>query len=53
MDVLTEKKIYTYSDYEKLPEGAPYQLIEGELVMTPAPTPYHQRISRKDIAKIY
>ena len=40
------KKQYTYEDYEKLPEGAPYQLIGGELVMTPSPVPYHQIISR-------
>jgi len=38
----TRQKIYTYADYEKLPEGAPYQLIEGELVMSPAPIPSHQ-----------
>ncbi len=35
----------TYEDYAQLPEGAPYQLIDGALVMSPAPTPYHQRIS--------
>ena len=28
-------------------EGAPYQLIGGELIITPTPTPYHQRISRR------
>ena len=39
------KKQYTYEDYEKLPEGAPYQLIGGELIMTPSPVPYHQMIS--------
>jgi Uma2 family endonuclease len=39
-----EKKKYTYEDYEKLPEGSPFQLIDGELVMTPAPVPYHQQI---------
>lgn len=33
---------YTYADYCRLPEGAPYQLIGGKLVMTPSPTPYHQ-----------
>jgi Uma2 family endonuclease len=27
-----------------LPEGAPYQLINGELIMTPAPVPVHQLI---------
>ncbi len=37
-----KKKAFTYKDYEKLPEGAPYQLIGGELVMTPSPVPYHQ-----------
>ena len=40
-----KKKIYTYADYENLPEGAPYQLIGGNLVMTPAPVPYHQIVS--------
>ena len=38
---------YTYEDYCRLPEGAPYQLIGGELVMTPSPTPYHQMVSMK------
>jgi Uma2 family endonuclease len=42
---LAEKRKLTYADYAQLPEGAPYQLIDGELVMSPAPTPYHQRIS--------
>lgn len=43
----TSEKTYTYEDYCKLPEGAPYQLIGGKLVMTPAPTTYHQIISMK------
>lgn len=34
----------TYADYAQLPEGAPYQLIEGELVMAPAPIPDHQDV---------
>lgn len=34
----------TYEDYAQLPEGAPYQLIQGELVMAPAPLPDHQDI---------
>jgi Uma2 family endonuclease len=37
-----EKK--TVSDYEELPEGSPFQLINGELVMNPAPHFFHQRI---------
>jgi Uma2 family endonuclease len=44
---IEKKKTYTYADYEKLPEGAPYQLIGGGLVMTPSPVPYHQMISMK------
>lgn len=43
---IEKKKRYTYEDYERLPEGAPYQLIGGELVMTPSPSPYHQDILR-------
>lgn len=38
------KTSYTYADYAKLPEGAPYQLIQGKLVMSPAPTTFHQII---------
>ena len=44
--VLLEKKCYTYEDYAKLPEGARYQLIGGQLIMTPAPSTYHQEISK-------
>ncbi len=40
----TEAKKYTYEDYSKLPEGATYQLINGELVMSPSPTTFHQII---------
>ncbi len=46
MVMLTVKeKKQTIKDYKLLPEGAPYQLIEGELIMTPAPNPIHQLIS--------
>ena len=41
------KKRYTYKDYAKLPEGASYQLIGGELIMVPAPLPYHQKVSKR------
>jgi len=43
--VLEEKKKYTYEDYCKLPEDTRYELIEGELVMSPAPKTKHQRIA--------
>ena len=45
-ETLVEKEIYTNIDYDKLPEGAPYQLIGGALIVTPAPDVNHQRISR-------
>ena len=41
-----EKKKYTYQDYLKTPEDERYELIEGELLMIPAPVPYHQWISK-------
>lgn len=40
----TEKKKFTYSDYLKTPEDKRYELIEGELILTPSPVPYHQRL---------
>jgi Uma2 family endonuclease len=43
---VTEKKKYTYADYLKTPDDKRYELIEGELLMTPSPVPRHQRISR-------
>ncbi len=42
-----EKKKYTYEDYLKTPEDERYELLEGELIMSPSPIPKHQRISRK------
>lgn len=48
------KERHTIKEYKLLPENAPYQLIEGEFVMTPAPSPFHQIISAnlfKAIAK--
>lgn len=41
------KKRCTYEDYLKTPDDERYELIEGELLMTPAPNTEHQRISRK------
>ncbi|MGB9715874.1 MAG: Uma2 family endonuclease [Thermodesulfovibrionales bacterium] len=49
---IEKKKTYTYKDYEKLPEGAPYQLIGGQLVMTPSPVPYHQILIGKIFLKL-
>ncbi|HZK76366.1 MAG TPA: Uma2 family endonuclease, partial [Candidatus Kapabacteria bacterium] len=46
-----EKKA-TVQDYERLEEGAPYQLIGGELIMTPSPTAFHQSIIYRLILKL-
>lgn len=47
MPVVIEKKKYTYEDYLKTSDDKQYELIDGELLMTPSPVPNHQRISRK------
>jgi Uma2 family endonuclease len=44
---VTEKKKYTYEDYLKTPDDERYELIEGELLMTPSPVTKHQMISRE------
>ena len=37
-----------YEDYERIPsDGNRYEVLDGELYMTPAPTPLHQRLSRR------
>ena len=45
--LLTEEKLATYEDYELLDDGERYQLIGGELVMTPGASMYHQNIEGK------
>lgn len=47
MAMAADKKKFTYEDYLKTPDDVRYELIEGELLMTPSPVPRHQRISRK------
>lgn len=51
-ETLPDKEQYSYADYQQLPEGTPCQLINGSLVMSPAPTPYHQRILRHLFRKL-
>ena len=38
---IDSEKLSPLARFLLLPEGAPYQLINGELVMTPAPIPKH------------
>jgi Uma2 family endonuclease len=43
----THRVVLTYKDYEALPtDGRRYEIHEGELSVTPAPSPQHQRVSR-------
>jgi hypothetical protein len=42
-----EKKKYTVDDYMMLEEGAPFQLINYDLIISPAPIPLHQLIFRR------
>ena|ERR1700748_2756594 len=49
---VAEKKKYTDEDYMMLEEGAPFQLINYDLIMSPSPTPFHQGISLQLILTI-
>jgi Uma2 family endonuclease len=44
MLTIEKKKKYTADDYMMLEEGAPFQLINHELVMSPSPLPIHQQV---------
>jgi hypothetical protein len=45
---LTQPILLTADDYRAMPETGPrYQLIEGDLIMSPAPNRYHQDISQQ------
>jgi Uma2 family endonuclease len=44
MLTVEKKKKYTADDYMKLEEGAPFQLINYDLIMSPSPIPLHQQI---------
>ena len=44
---------YRYAEYAALPEGAPYQLIGGELIKSPAPTRRHQEVSTRLLVALY
>ncbi len=40
--------LVTRYDYQEMPEGPPYfQVIEGDLVMSPSPQIFHQEIAER------
>jgi Uma2 family endonuclease len=42
------KVVWTYEDYRTLPDdGRRYEVIDGDLLMTPAPSTTHQRVSKR------
>ena len=47
-----EKKRYTAAEYEMLEEGAPFQLINSDLIMSPSPLFIHQQIALNIAVKI-
>lgn len=38
---------YTYEEYCSLPEGARYQMIDGDIFVSPSPTRRHQTVSKR------
>ncbi|MFI5138262.1 MAG: Uma2 family endonuclease, partial [Sphingobacteriales bacterium] len=52
MLTVEKKKKYTADDYMMLEEGAPFQLINYDLIMSPSPIPLHQVISRRIVSAI-
>ena len=46
LPVYKEKK-YTYEDYLNFTDDNRYEIIEGGLIMVPAPVPYHQLVSQR------
>src|SRR5476651_2726164 len=42
--LIAEKKKYTFEDYTLLEEGAPFQLINYDLIMSPSPLATHQLV---------
>ncbi len=48
-----KEKRFTYRDYLKLEDDKRYEIIEGELLMAPAPRPYHQDVCRELFLKLH
>lgn len=44
---------FTYEEYRTLPEGSRHQLIEGDLIVSPAPTWRHQTVVMRIAVALY
>ena len=44
---------FTYKEYRTLPEGSRYQLIEGDLIVSPAPSWRHQIVLMRIAVALY
>ena len=53
MTLRARRTRYTYEDYAKTPDDVRYQLIDGELILSPSPTFYHQDISAAMFVELY
>src|SRR5687768_16693958 len=42
METIVNKKNWTYQDYLTLRDEIRYEIINGELIMTPSPSSFHQ-----------
>ncbi|MBK8758085.1 MAG: Uma2 family endonuclease [Actinomycetales bacterium] len=46
MTALTDGRMFTHADLEAMPDdGNRYELVDGLIVVTPSPSPAHQRVS--------
>ena len=46
MSSRTATELFTVEDYKAMPEGPPYyQFVEGELIMAPSPSSFHQDVA--------
>ncbi|MBI4645549.1 MAG: Uma2 family endonuclease [Bacteroidia bacterium] len=54
MEAMDSAQLYTYADYLKWDDGKYYELINGRVYeMSPAPSTFHQRVSRTIFGRIY
>lgn len=47
------QQTYTAKEYAELPEGAPFQLIQGKLIYMPSPYVIHQRVLGRLHVKVF